>query len=297
MPWLRVRTRAERERAEAVGERLRESGAVAVSLKPCDERDDGVLEPSPTGAGPQLWPTVRVEALLPVDADLSALRPLDCDVDFMADEDWSETWRNGFGELRFGRLRVIPSTDCKSAANAAPGEAIIRLDPGLAFGTGTHPTTALCLRWLAEQDLAGKRVLDVGTGSGILAIAALRLGAREAVAIDHDPQARRACSRNASANGVRLSIASDIDEASGPFDVVLANIVADVLCDMASALSARCRSRGSSSADAAKLALSGILVRQTEQVMRAYSHVRPRIRFRPPVVGEGWALLCGDRND
>lgn len=295
MPWLRLRADSERKDAEALGDRLRDSGAVAVSLAPRDENDNSVLEPPlhATRGQPLLWPTVRVEALFPVDADLSALPRLDCDIDFMADENWAETWRANVAELRFGRLRVVPASDVpasggvpasdeNSRSEAAPGEATVRLDPGLAFGTGTHPSTALCLAWLADQDLAGKRVLDVGAGSGILAIAALRLGARQALAVDHDPQARRACERNARANGVSLGIASELEATTGTFDIAVANIVADVLCQMAPALCAR----------TPKLALSGILARQTAQVRRAY----PRVAFQPPLAKDGWVLLAGDRH-
>lgn len=313
MPWLRLRADSERKDAEALGDRLRDSGAVAVSLAPRDENDNSVLEPPlhATRGQPLLWPTVRVEALFPVDADLSALPRLDCDIDFMADENWAETWRANVAELRFGRLRVVPASDVSAAggapascgvsascgvpassgvpasggkhrSEAVPGEATVRLDPGLAFGTGTHPSTALCLAWLADQDLAGKRVLDVGAGSGILAIAALRLGARQALAVDHDPQARRACERNARANDVSLGIASELEATTGTFDIAVANIVADVLCQMAPALCAR----------TPKLALSGILARQTAQVRRAY----PRVAFQPPLAKDGWVLLAGDRH-
>ena len=287
MPWLRLRADAACEDAEALGDRLRDSGALAVSLAPRDENDNSVLEPPPLHAargGPMLWPTVRVEALFSVDADLSALPRVDCDIEFMADENWAETWRANASELRFGRLRVVPASNVPAAGGgeAAAGGATVRLDPGLAFGTGTHPSTALCLAWLADQDLAGKRVLDVGAGSGILAIAALRLGARQALAVDHDPQARRACERNARANGVSLGIASELEAATGTFDIAVANIVADVLCQMAPALCAR----------TPKLALSGILARQTAQVRRAY----PRVAFQPPLAKDGWVLLAGDRH-
>ena len=261
-----------------------------MSLLPADPNDLGALEPPPQRE-PLLWNEVRVEALLPLGADLSAL-PLDCDIDFMADEDWSETWRRGFGERRFGRLRIVEAS-CQAAA--APGEATVRLDPGLAFGTGTHPTTALCLDWLAAQDLAGKRVLDVGAGSGILAIAALRLGAAAATAVDHDPQARRACRENAQANGVRLAVADgldavddldtvdDLDAVRGQFDIAVANIVADVLCTMAPDLGER----------AERIALSGVLERQTEQVQSAFA----AFEFAPPAVQEGWVLLSGVRRE
>ena len=278
MPWLHVRAQAPGAVAEHVGDCLHDAGAVAVSLLPADPNDLSALEPPPQRE-PLLWNAVRVEALLPLGADLSAL-PLDCDIDFMADEDWSETWRRGFGERRFGRLRIV---EASRQAAAAPGEATVRLDPGLAFGTGTHPTTALCLDWLAAQDLAGKRVLDVGAGSGILAIAALRLGAAAATAIDHDPQARRACRENAEANGVSLDTVDDLDAVRGKFDIAVANIVADVLCAMAADIGER----------AERVALSGVLERQTERVQSAFA----AFEFAPPAVREGWVLLSGVRRE
>lgn len=278
MPWLHVRAQAPGAVAEHVGDCLHDAGAVAVSLLPADPNDLSALEPPPQRE-PLLWNEVRVEALLPLGADLSAL-PLDCDIDFMADEDWSETWRRGFGERRFGRLRIVEAS-CQ--ADAAPGQATVRLDPGLAFGTGTHPTTALCLDWLAAQDLAGKRVLDVGAGSGILAIAARRLGAAAATAVDHDPQARRACRENAQANGVRLAVVDGLDPVRGKFDIAVANIVADVLCAMAADIGER----------AERIALSGVLERQTEQVQSAFA----AFEFAPPAVREGWVLLSGARRE
>ena len=278
MPWLHVRAQAPGAVAEHVGDCLHDAGAVAVSLLPANPDDLDALEPPPQRE-PLLWNEVRVEALLPLGADLSAL-PLDCDIDFMADEDWSETWRRGFGERRFGRLRIVEAS-CR--ADAAPGQATVRLDPGLAFGTGAHPTTALCLDWLAAQDLAGKRVLDVGAGSGILAIAALRLGAAAATAVDHDPQARRACRENAQTNGVRLAVVDDLDAVRGQFDIAVANIVADVLCAMAADIGEH----------AERIALSGVLERQTEQMRNAFA----AFEFAPPAVREGWVQLSGVRRE
>ena len=294
MPWLHVRTQARGTAAEDVGDLLREAGAVAVSLLPVDEDDPGVLEPAPQ-ADPELWAEVRVEALLPLDADLSFLRgagpsrspaegsalpPLDCAIDFMADEDWSEAWRQDVREQHFGRLRVVPSS-CRTIA--PPGQVSVRLDPGLAFGTGAHPSTALCLHWLAAQDLFGKRVLDVGGGSGILAIAARNLGAPAATVVDHDPQARRACRQNALANCLTLAILDDLEATCGQYDIAVANIVADTLCALAPDISKRAR----------RVVLSGLLERQTEQVRSAFA----RFDFQPPTVQDGWALLDGVRRE
>ena len=275
MSWLRLRVAATASTTDAIGEHLLDAGAVAVSVLPGQDASD-VLEPAPGQVAH--WHNAQVEALLPIDADLTALPCLDFDIDFLADQDWSQTWRCGFGPMRFGRLIVAP---CDSTIPVAANEVAVRLDPGLAFGTGAHPTTALCLDWLARQQLTGRRVLDVGCGSGILAIAAQRLGARSTVAVDHDPQARRATADNAASNGVAFTIKSDLAAIEGHFEVALANIVANTLCELADDLDAR----------ADTLALSGILPGQAERVMDAF----PRFQFRAPVVKDGWVLLCGCR--
>ena len=210
MPWLRLRVTTRRDCADATEGRLRRAGAIAVSLLPAESTATPVLEPDP-GAAP-LWHSVRVEALFPVDCDLTALRGLGAESDFVPDQDWSETWRKDHRPRRFGRLLVLPHDD----RTPPPSDTVtIRLDPGLAFGTGTHPTTAMCLNWLARTPLTGKRMLDVGCGSGILAIAAARLGATAVVAVDHDAQARQAARDNARDNGVVLSVLDDLAAVEG----------------------------------------------------------------------------------
>jgi len=205
----------------------------------------------------------------------------------------------------------------RQTAELADGEAAVELDPGLAFGTGTHATTALCLDWLDSLDLAGRRVIDVGCGSGILAIAALKLGAAGAVAIDHDPQALLATRENAARNGVadRLTVLGADAPPPAPADVVVANILAGTLIELAPQMEAMVRPGG-------LLALSGILAEQIDDVAAAY--VRPgrsvfpgataaaipgatdpsrqecrsyrsAILFDPPVLRDGWALLHGTR--
>ena len=279
MPWLRLRLATSAEQADGISDRLHEAGALAVSLLPGESSPSAILEPPPEKT--PLWRSVRLEALLPPNADLGALPKLAFDVDFLADEDWSQTWRQGFAPMRFGRL-VVAHKGCRPAGN---DDVLLRIDPGLAFGTGAHATTALCLEWLAAHPLDGKRVLDVGAGSGILAIAALQLGARSCLAVDHDPQARRATRDNARENGVEVRVAAQLDEAQGRFDVVLANIVADTLCELAPTLCAR----------AEVLVLSGILPAQSERVAAAFSETDPSIEFLAPTVKDGWALLCGQR--
>ncbi len=151
MPWLRLRTKVSAKDAESIGECLQAAGAVAVSLLPDDEQDAAVVEPAP-GRTP-LWNTLRLDGLFPLDADLTTLPRLDFAVDFVADRNWSETWRDGLAPLRFGRLLVVPAS---SQAASASDDVLVRLDPGLAFGTGTHPTTALCLAgWPAGRWRSG----------------------------------------------------------------------------------------------------------------------------------------------
>ena len=276
MAWLRLRVTTPRACTDGTETRLRAAGAIAVTLVAGESTATGVLEPEP-GAAP-LWDSVRVEALFPVDCDLSALRGLGAESDFVADRDWSETWRQDHRPLRFGRLLVL----AKDSRAPPSGDTVtIRLDPGLAFGTGTHPTTALCLHWLARRPLAGQRVLDVGCGSGILAIAAARLGATAVVAVDHDAQARQATCNNARTNGVGPTVLDDLAAVEGAFDLAVANIVANTLCEMADVLTRHART----------LVLSGVLVDQVDGVIAAY----PGVRFGPPEISDGWAMLVGAR--
>ncbi|MCY3838381.1 MAG: 50S ribosomal protein L11 methyltransferase [Gammaproteobacteria bacterium] len=280
MPWMRVSASATAELADDLAVRLTTAGALAVSLAPGRDSADDVLEPAPDAT--PMWDTVQVEGLFGIEADLSLLAGIDIDVEFLADRNWSETWRDGIEPLRFGRLVVVPRT---SPFQPCPDDVAVRLDPGLAFGTGTHATTALCLERLARTPLEGKRVLDVGSGSGILAIAAARLGAA-AVAVDHDPQARRATLENSQVNGVEIEIESRLDAVDSSFDVVLANLVAGTIRGLAGAFSDRVAPGG-------ELLLSGILARQVEWVVDAYS--KQEFRFEVPTYRDGWAMLRGHR--
>ena len=276
MPWLRLRVTTRRDCAEATEGRLRGAGAVALSLLPV-ESAASVVEPSPNAQ--PLWDRVSIEALFPVDCDLTPLRGLGASADFVADQDWSETWRQDRGPMRFGRLLVLPRDDPRPPATDT---CTIRMDPGLAFGTGQHPTTAMCLDWLGQTPLANRRVLDVGCGSGILAIAAARLGAAAVVAVDHDPQARQATLDNAHANDVRLTVVEAVAATQDGFHVALANIVANTLCDMAPDLTRRAQT----------LVLSGVLPDQVDEVVAAY----PGVRFDQPEIRNGWAMLVGVRS-
>ena len=270
-------------------------GACSVTLS--DGGDDPVLEPAP-GEMP-LWSNTRVTALFSGDTDMSAVvrelcRELELDalpahrVEALEDRAWECEWLKDFGAMQFGERLWI----CPTGASVADDDAVIvHLDPGLAFGTGTHPTTALCLEWLDGLDLAGKTLLDYGCGSGVLAIAALKLGCRAATGMDIDPQAVIATRQNAAANdvAVRLHVTGTPDGIEGRFDVVVANILAGPLVQFAESITSTLASRG-------MLALSGILCEQADDVMAAYA---PWIEFDEPVFreqdGQTWSRLTGSR--
>jgi ribosomal protein L11 methyltransferase len=270
-------------------------GAQSVTFS--DAGDHPVLEPA-LGETP-LWGETRITGLFGPDADLIALQQgLKREFELAAlpahsisdleDRAWEREWLRDFGPMQFGRrLWVLPG-------NSEPGHedaVCVRLDPGLAFGTGTHATTALCLEWLDAQDLHDKSVLDFGCGSGVLAIAALKLGCSDAVATDIDPQAIQATRENARINNVDEFLTTTIDGAriERTFDVVVANILAGPLIELREHIVARV-------AEGCSLALSGILSGQIDQVLEAYS---PWIQFDAPRVreqgGQTWARLSGQR--
>jgi ribosomal protein L11 methyltransferase len=268
---------------------LFELGAVSVTLE--DAADDPVLEPAP-GETP-LWPTVVVKAVFgaEADADVIATRLAQALPDAPAprfetlpDKAWEREWLKDFKPMRFGRrLWVCPG----GLPAGAPDAVRIELDPGLAFGTGTHPTTALCLEWLDAQDLAGLAVVDYGCGSGILAIAAAKLGAASVLAMDIDPQALIATRENAERNGVadRIAVTGDPQLAAGTTDVLLANILAGPLAELAPRFAQAIRPGG-------RLALSGLLLEQADTVTAAY---RTWFDIAIAATRDGWALLAGRR--
>ena len=293
MSWFSVVLDVSADDADVVVDRLQELGAVSVTISGAGQGGDLVIEPAP-GETP-LWRRNHLQALFPLDADLTRLsnalgRCVDADamasldVGFVDDDDWLQVWRSHAVQHLFGgRLWVAPKD-----AEVAEGSIVLRLEPGLAFGTGGHETTRLCLEWLAGWPLEGLTIMDYGCGSGILSIAACLLGAREAYGIDHDPQALLATRENATYNGVsdsRLSVLAP-DELKEPFecDVVLANILANPLIELADKLVAMLRPGG-------KLVLSGLLADQVRSVMAAY----PDIRFDESVQEGAWIRLVGTR--
>lgn len=244
-------------------------GALSVSFR--DAGDDPQFEPWP-GQMP-LWQTTRTIGLFPsgqdlkiVEKELRKLLPdgkqLKCNTAVVKDRDWVRVGLRSMKPMRFGKqLWVCPQHRKVRAKNAV----VVTLDPGLAFGTGNHPTTALCLEWLSAQDLRGKIVLDYGCGSGILAIAALKLGAERAVGVDMDPQALTATLNNARQNKVakRLSVCLPQSFKPATHDLVMANILANPLVELAPRLT-RCVKRGG------ELVMAGLLSRQVNDVSRAY---------------------------
>ncbi len=297
MPWIQLQIPADPDNADQLEDLLMEMGADAVSME--DAADQPLYEPDP-GTTP-LWSQTTVTGLFDSNRDIEQLcadirdawhqrtqQALpEIEVTLVEDKDWARAWMDDFQPLKFGeRLWIVPSWH--DAPD--PGAANLMLDPGLAFGTGTHPTTALCLEWLDGQDVQGKQVIDYGCGSGILGLAALLLGADHVIGVDTDPQALEASRENARRNGIdesNLDLYLPEDEPDTQADVMLANILAQPLIGLAPHLAARTRQGGD-------LVLSGILSHQAREVMAAYE---PWFVMDEPEQREEWIRLTGRRND
>ena len=272
------------------------AGATSITLE--DAEDTPVLEPAP-GTTP-LWPSVRVKALFDGDAARSEIvarlqaeliHPLpELHFEVVEDRAWEREWLKDFRPMRFGkRLWVCPGGQLPDDSPVDDESQItVTLDPGLAFGTGTHPTTALCLEWLDAAELAGKRVVDYGCGSGILAIAALKLGAREALAVDIDEQALLATRENAMRNdvGAALRVGGVEEVARIKADIVLANILAEPLQQLAPRFARLLEPGG-------RIVLSGILTAQAPAVASYYA---PWFDIASTALRDEWARLDGVRS-
>ena len=272
-------------------------GSDAVSME--EAADQPLYEPDP-GTTP-LWSQTTVTGLFDSGRDIEQLcadirdawhqqtqQALpEIDVTLVEDKDWERAWMDDFQPLKFGeRLWIVPSWHDAPDPDAAN----LMLDPGLAFGTGTHPTTALCLEWLDGQDPHGKQVIDYGCGSGILGLAALLLGADHVIGVDTDPQALEASRENARRNGVedsKLDLFLPDNEPETKADIMLANILAQPLIGLAPHLASRTRPGGD-------LVLSGILSNQAREVMAAYE---PWFVMDEPEQREEWIRLTGRRHD
>lgn len=289
--WRELTISARGANPETIESELLAAGALAVTLQ--DGGDQPVLEPAP-GETP-LWDDTRVTGLFAVDCDMGEVRKHlaaglgaaaleGVESASLQDRDWIRAWMDDFHPMQFGeRLWVVPSH--RDAPD--PCAVNLLLDPGLAFGTGTHPTTALCLRWLGEENLVDKQMLDYGCGSGILAIAALKLGAAAAEGVDIDPQALDASASNAENNGVTDQLKVFLPESFKPhlFDVVAANILAGPLIELAPAILQYLKPGG-------RLVLSGILEKQTPAVEAAYCVA---CTLDQAVVDDGWAMVSGTK--
>ena len=281
MPFLELTLRCSEATQPRYENALDDVGALAVTMLDADadtSNERAILEPG-VGETP-LWNELTLSALFPADTNalalLAALEAFDPGLDWthasfraVQDEDWERAWLDQFQPMQFGqRTWIVPwNHELPEAAQTADA-AIVRLDPGLAFGSGTHPTTALCLRWLdqlsAEGKLAGNTVLDFGCGSGILALAALKLGAAKAVGVDNDPQALIATHDNGERNGVHIAAYLPEDEPVATYPVVVANILASALDALAELLAARVAAGG-------QIALSGILHGQEGELLERYA--------------------------
>ncbi|RUO24096.1 50S ribosomal protein L11 methyltransferase [Aliidiomarina minuta] len=291
MAWIQLTLSSNEAHARQLGDVLMANGAQAVTYR--DGKDAPIFEPGPGEV--QLWEHTLVTGLFDAAHNMPALikrlrqvRYLGADFNYktdpLEDKDWEREWMDNFKPIQFAdNLWVVPSWHEAPDPNAAN----ILLDPGMAFGTGTHPTTALCLQWLAEQDLSGKTIVDFGCGSGILGIAALKLGAARCVGIDIDRQALIATRDNAERNGVadRFEVYLPTEQPSLAADLVVANVLAGPLQELSDVILAYV-------GDSALIAMSGILERQAEQVIQAY---QPTINFAPQRQSEEWVLLHGQR--
>ena len=295
MPWLCAIIEAAEDSVELLSDALIEAGALAVDVQDAaaGTADERPIFAEPGEAPAAGWRANRVSALFSMDADLSSQVPAALAaaglastaafrVERVEDADWVRLTQSQFNPMQITpRLWVVPSW------HTAPDPSAINiaLDPGVAFGTGAHPTTRLCLRWLAETVTPDCDVLDYGCGSGILAIAAMKLGAARACGIDIDPQAVLAARQNAAQNSVEVTLATAEQDIAGPAQIVVANILANPLTVLAPLLARLTRPGG-------QIALSGILVEQADTVLEAYA---AQFVMTRATTDEGWVLLTGRR--
>jgi ribosomal protein L11 methyltransferase len=294
MTWLSVSFEIAAADVEAVSDALLEAGAASVEVTDADAGSaaERPVFAEPGSTAPRAWGRSRVCALLAAEADAGALVAASCAragiapppyrLDAVADQDWVRASRDQFAPIRVSeRLWIVPSWH----EAPDPGAINIVLDPGLAFGTGAHPTTRLCLEWLERTLRGGESVLDYGCGSGILAIAAVKLGAARATGVDIDEQALLAARANALQNRVQATFHGAAGSIGRPAQIVVANILAHPLIVLAPVL-ARLTAPGG------RLALAGLLAAQADDVRAAYE---PWFEFEAPGRDEDWMLLSGTR--
>ena len=296
MTWLQLRLDTQPDRVDELEDLMLATGAVAVTME--DNADQPVLEPG-VGETP-LWGQTRLTGLYPADTEMThvlaafpeeTLLQANHRVEILEDKDWEREWMQHYQPMPFGRrLWVCPSW----LQPPEPDAVNLLLDPGLAFGTGTHPTTALCLAELDGMALENRCVVDYGCGSGILAVAALKLGARCALGVDNDPQALVASRDNANRNSIpsgdlEVALPGGFDSAAwcGRADVVIANILAGPLVELSGTLLNFLKPGGT-------LLLSGLLQNQASTLCSSYAD---RIELRVASERDGWICLRGNRPD
>lgn len=280
MPYLQLELPCRRDAQPRIERALEDAGALSVTLQDAhlDAADEQAIFEPGVGETP-LWDQLQLQALFDGDTDalalLAELEAAEPHIDWsqarferIDDQDWERAWLDTFQPMRFGARTWIVPWNHDVPADAVADAAIVRLDPGLAFGSGTHPTTALCLRWLdalaGRGELQGRDVLDFGCGSGILALAALKLGAARAIGVDNDPQALIATRDNAERNGVAVSAFLPADEPARVYPIVVANILASALDALAETLAAR-------TAPGGRIAMSGILAGQEGELLQRFA--------------------------
>jgi len=289
MAWVQIRFPVEKPHVDEISDLLMELGSVSVTFTAND--DEAIFELFP--GDKKIWQISTCVGLFDANTDMQHIanvlkeQPMFTQgfhhkIEQVEDKDWEREWMDNFHPIKFGeRLWVCPSwRDIPD-----PGACNVILDPGLAFGTGTHATTALCLEWLEGMDLTGKTVMDFGCGSGILAIAALKLGAKRAIGIDIDPKAITASLENAERNGVADQIELYLPEDAPEFDtdIILANILAGPLKELKHVICGYGHSN-------TQLALSGILAEQTESINEAYKEL---VVLNPVTQKEEWVRVDG----
>ena len=290
--WIQFNIEASPQKTEQIENAVLDAGAVSVTLQ--DAADQPILEPG-VGETP-LWDSCILTALFPASIDTSTTeQKIQANLSFslcsswqlVENKDWSQEWKKHFKPVACsdGRLWICPSW----IEAPQPDAVNLRLDPGLAFGTGSHPTTMLCLNWLEKQSLEGKTVIDFGCGSGILGIAALLLGAEKVWAIDNDSQALLASRDNAQRNGIEderlITLLPEEIPSEAKADIMVANILAKPLIDLAPQISKLTLNNG-------QLCLSGILRHQVDQVSAAYTE---KFIFADSVIEDNWAQLAATK--
>lgn len=289
MSWQNLIVSTQSEKAEEIGDILAELGAVAVTF--VDAKDTPIYEPKVGEVS--YWPATKVFGLFAADFDCAPVitelktrqgSDLIVKAEPLEEKDWTKEWMDNFVPIQFGSsLWICPSWH----EIPDPSATNIMLDPGLAFGTGSHETTSLCLDWLASHDIKGKTVIDFGCGSGILAIAAIKLGAAKVIGIDIDPQALQASYQNAIKNNVEnlLSLYSSVDSLDIKADVIIANILVGPLKELSAEITNLCKPDGT-------LVMSGILPIQVGQLV---DHYKNNFEFAVPKSKNDWSLVEGKR--